>query len=75
MDVSSIALGGLQQAQGQVEKAASRISAAGSGSPADTVDLSQNMVALLSAKSEFSANLNVLKVADEMQKSLVSVLG
>jgi len=78
MDVSSIALQGLERAQAQVERTASRLASVGSGSPdggvVDTLDLSQEMVALLSSKSEFAANINMLKVADDMQKSTISLL-
>jgi len=77
MDPSSIALQGLQQADVQLEAAASRIAAAGTSSPdganLDVVDLSQEMVALMSAQTQFSANLATLKTADQMQKSLIDV--
>lgn len=79
MDVSSIALQGLELAQLQLEKSASRLASAGtsspSGAPVDTVDLSQEAVAMLSAKNQFSANINVLKIADDMQKSAINLLG
>jgi flagellar hook protein FlgE len=78
MDVSAIALQGLQQAQTQLENTAQRLSAAGSsadGTPVDTADLSQAAVALLTAKNQFNANINVLKVADQMQKSVINLLG
>jgi flagellar hook protein FlgE len=79
MDVSTIALQGLQQAQAQFDAAAQRVAGTGSATPAgasvDTVSLSDNAVAMLSAKSQFAANLNVLKIADNMQKNLVNLLG
>jgi hypothetical protein len=72
MDVSAIALQGLQQAQLLFDHAARRIAA----QPADdTVALSEEAVALMSSKHQFEANLNVLKVADNMQKSLLNLLG
>jgi len=78
VDISSIAVQGLQQAQALMDQATQRLSTAGgttSGTDTDTVSLSEAAVALLSAKNEFAANVNVLKIADNMQKSLVDILG
>jgi len=80
MDLSAIAAGGLDVAQSRFEKAATGIAsafdAAGTPAttPADTVSLSRQTVALLSARNEFSANLKVAHVADEMQKTLLNIL-
>ena len=41
----------------------------------DIVDLSAPMVSLLQARNSFDANSKVIKVADEMQKSLLDVVG
>ena len=75
MDPSSIALQALQQADVQLETAAARI--ASSNSPdagnLDVVDLSAEMVALMSAQNLFDVNLATLKTADQMQKSLMDV--
>ena len=77
MDPSSIALQGLQRAEVQLETAAARIANAGAtstpGSNLDVVDLSAEMVALMSAQTSFSANLATLKTADQMQKSLIDL--
>jgi flagellar basal body rod protein FlgC len=77
MDVSSIALQGLQQANTQLEAAAAAIANAGadcsSTGNVDVVDLSAEMVALMSAQNAFSVNLATLKAVDQMQQSLVSV--
>jgi flagellar hook protein FlgE len=77
MDPSAIALQGLQQAEVQLETAASRIASAGAASPdganLDVVDLSSEMVALMSAQNQFAANLATLKTADQMQKALVDI--
>lgn len=79
MDISSIALQGLQQAQSQFENSAIRVSNAGAASPngsgIDTVDLSSAAVQMLASKNQFTANINVLKIADEMQKSIINLLG
>jgi len=78
MDISSIALQGLEQAQVQLEAAATAIAGGGSpssGQGADTVDLSTAVVALLSAKNQFALDIGVLKVADQTQKNLIDVVG
>jgi len=77
MDVSSIALQGLAQADAQLETAAARIAAVGANSPdgatLDVVNLGAEMVGLMSARTLFSANLATLKTADQVQKSLVDL--
>jgi flagellar hook protein FlgE len=78
MDVSAIALQGLAQAQIQVEASAARLIAATAATPeampVDTVSLSEAAVALLGAKNQFSASIEVLKTANQMQKNLVNIL-
>jgi hypothetical protein len=71
MDVSAIALQGLERAQGQVDSAARRIAA----QPADdAVGLSEEAVALMSSKNQFTANVKVMKIADRIQKTTLSLL-
>jgi flagellar basal body rod protein FlgC len=67
----------MSRAEAQLNQAASDIARAPSVSPGgvDVVDLSASMVALLQSRLSFEANTKVFKVADEMQKSLLSVLG
>ena len=78
MDLSAIALQGLDQAEVQLEAAATRLASTGAPSPdganLDTVDISAEMVALLSAKNLFSANLATLTVADKVQKHTIDLL-
>jgi flagellar hook protein FlgE len=78
MDVSSIALQGLEQASAQVDAAAGQIASAGSGTdgavPVDIVSLSEEMVALMSAKTAFAANISVLKTAEQTQQSVLNVM-
>ena len=78
MDISSIALQGLQQADTQLASAASKIASfqsnTSAGANLDTVDLSAVMVALLSAKNSFWANAATVKVAEEIQKTTVDLL-
>jgi hypothetical protein len=78
VDISSIALQGLQQAQVLMDTATQRLwTAAGIASSVDvdTVGLSEAAVALLSAKNQFAADVKVLKLTDNMQKSVVNLVG
>ena len=76
MQVTYTALGGLQQAENQAERAASLLARSpfSTGAPMDQVSLSDAAVSLLAAKIGFSANLDSVKVGDEMQKSALSML-
>ena len=78
MDLSAIALQGLEQGQAQLEQAAARLAGAGAESPdganLDTVELSAEIVALMSAKTQFSANLSTLKTADEIQQNALDLM-
>jgi len=75
MDLSAIALRGLDQAQAKLEKSAARLASSGALSPdGDTVDLSAEVVALLSAKNAFAAGIKVLRTADEMQRQTIDLL-
>ncbi len=77
MDISAIALQGLQPADAQLNQAASNIASLGVGSPAganlDTANFSAAALSLISAQTQSSVNLATLKVADEIQKSLIDV--
>jgi hypothetical protein len=78
MDLSAIALQGLQIADTQLDSAASRIAASGALSPdganLDVVDLSAAMIALLSAKNLASANLATLKTANEVTQNVIDLM-
>jgi len=79
MDASSIALQGLQQADAQLNTAASKIANPGAAAPnganADTVDLSKEMVTLTTAQASFEADLATLKTADQIKRRLVDLTG
>jgi flagellar hook protein FlgE len=76
MDISAIALQGLDGAQGRFESAASKLSSATLpvSATGDTTDLSQSTVDLLSAKNDFEGNLKVVQVADEMERTTIDML-
>jgi hypothetical protein len=76
MELSAIALQGLREAEGQMEKAATRISSSASldATSLDTVDLSSEMIALLSAKELAMVNLKTLETAEQMAKSVIDLM-
>ncbi len=78
MDISAIALRGLDAAQADLDQAAGSIARAtvpgSDAAPADTVDLSTAIVGLLTARQEFAANIKVLKTADEMERHALDLL-
>lgn len=67
----------MNQAEQSLNKAAGRIAQSpfATASPDDTVDLSAEMIALLEARDNFSANTKVIQTADEMSKTLLEMLG
>jgi hypothetical protein len=77
MDLSSIALQGLAQAEAQLEEAASGLASAGAASPSganlDTVDLSTQILALLAAQNAVAINVATLKTVDQIQKNLIDI--
>jgi len=78
MDLSAIALQGVEQGQVQLQNAALKLAGAGANSPdgagVDVVDLSAEMVALMSAQTQFSANLSTLKTADQLQQTSLDLM-
>jgi hypothetical protein len=77
MQVMYTALGGIQRAEDQVDRTASLLSRSpfSTGSPQDEVSLSDAAVSLLQAKNSYNVNLDSIKVAHEMQKSTLSLVG
>jgi len=73
----SSALEGMSRAETQLNRAANDIARSTTVSPTggDVLDLSAPMVSLLESRNNFEANTKVFKVADEMQKSLLNVIG
>lgn len=70
MDALTHARHGLMAAERRFEASAQRIAAA----PADaTIDLGHEMVEMIQAKHHFSANLKVIRFADEMWRSLLEI--
>ena len=78
MDISAIALQGLQQAGERLDQAAARIASAGALSDqadVNAVDLSGQLVALLSAQNQYDFNVQTMKTAEQVQKAILDVHG
>lgn len=75
----STPLAGLDRAESKINQVASELAHAGTattGAPGgDTVDLSAEMVSLLQARNDYSGNLKIIQSEDDMNKSLLNVLG
>ena len=77
MELSTIALRGLDAALAGFDQAASRIvraTAPSDPASADAVNWSAAVVGLLTARQDFAANLKVLKVAGEMERHTLDIL-
>ena len=79
MDILSIALQGMNRAQSQLENAASNVARSGgsvsaNGIAQDTVDISQQMISMMSAKNDFESNAKTVEVADQMTKTVIDML-
>lgn len=72
MDPIATARYGLLAASRQFEASASRIASVG-GTEGDNVDLAKETVNTVEAKQAFSANISVIKFADEMWNSLLDL--
>jgi hypothetical protein len=77
MDIASIALQGVVAADTQLQDAAVQIASYGrnipQGANVDTVDLSAAVIALLSARTQAAASIDVLKSADQIQASALNL--
>jgi flagellar hook protein FlgE len=72
----SPALEGLTRSETQLNQAASDIARATLAPTGhDTVDLSSTAVAVLQAHNSFEANTKMIKVADQMDQTLLSAVG
>jgi flagellar basal body rod protein FlgG len=65
---------GPDRASASLNQAATRIAAIGQPS-GDSVDLSTEMVGLIQARNDFSANVTVAQTSDEVTQSLLDIVG
>jgi flagellar hook protein FlgE len=73
MDLLSVALGGMRNAQSTLEKTAEHIATV-SPETSDSVDLNSQMVAMLGARNQFQTNVRLFQTADDMRKKLLDLL-
>ncbi len=70
--VSAASLQGMQKAETQLNTTANKIANFPQGG--DTLDLSSDMVSLMSARDNFMANVGAAKTGDEMQRTLLNMI-
>ena len=72
-------LQGMKNAEAQFQTAAGKIAqlpdVLQNPPKTDTVDLSAEMVAMLSARDNFMANVEAAKTGDELQRALLNLVG
>ncbi len=71
-------LQGMQQAMDRIDVTAQRIAgmpSLASTPPEDTLDLSNEMVALLESRNQFAANVQTARVEDRMSRASLDLLG
>jgi flagellar hook protein FlgE len=77
MQIFASALQGLNAAETKLDQTASRLSRAGiaeKGAAPDAVDLSAELVNLLTAKQQYAANLKSLETGNEIAKHTLDIL-
>lgn len=71
MNITSVALNGLHQAEAGIQKTASAIaSAAGTE---DAVSLSDAAVSLIENRNAFAGDIQTLKVADDLEREAIDL--
>lgn len=73
MEISSIALSSMQNAQDRFDRAAAQVARA-PADPQDSVDLSTQAVEMISATNQFNTGVKIVHLGDEMQQSLLNLL-
>jgi hypothetical protein len=78
VELSAIALSGLDRASAAFDQSARAIATAGTAAPesapVDTVDLATAVVGMVQAREDFGANIQALRTADEMQRQVLDIL-
>jgi flagellar hook protein FlgE len=70
----STPLAGMDAAAASLNRTAERIASIGGNPQGDSVNLGAEAVAMIEAKNEFAANIQVVRTADEMTRALLNVL-
>jgi flagellin-like hook-associated protein FlgL len=77
MDLSAIALQGINQAEMQLDATTTSLASAGvpaNGGGVDVVDVASQMVAMNSADILLQLSLSTLKTSDQLQKNVIDLL-
>ncbi|GEM_PF-4731876 len=74
MNATGTALAGMQAAIRQMDQAADNLSRLGDPAAAARINISVEMVRLLSARSAFLANVKLARAANELDKKLVDLM-
>lgn len=74
MEISSIGLSSMQNAQNRFDRAAAQVARA-PADPPDSVDLSAQAVEMISAQNQYATGVKIVHVGDEMQQLLLNLLG
>ena len=77
MQIFATALQGLNAAETKLDQTAGRISRASAdlGTASDSVDLSTEMVNLMTAQRDYAANLKSLEAGNEIAKHTLDIVG
>jgi len=71
----STPLSAMQRAEASLNQTAARVASIGLTPSGDSVDLSAEMIAMMEAKNNFSANVKVAQTEDQVSQSLLNILG
>lgn len=77
VEISNTALEGMNRAAGLLDKTAARIARMplnAETAPTDSVSLSQDMVALLTAQQSFKANVKAAETGGQLTRTLLDML-
>ena len=75
MTIGSASLQGIQNAESLLNATAIKVANQPASQAPDAVSLSEDAVALIQAKAEIAANVNVLHVSDNLEKALLNIVG
>ena len=75
MTISDSALNGIHQAEARLEQTATKVAKLTDLQGPDVVSLSDDAVALIEANVAVAANVRAFHAADDMQKTLLNLLG
>lgn len=79
MDIFSVTLQGMNKAQQKLDDSAAKIAQTGeeevssTGTPTDTVDISDAMISMITAKTAFESNAKAMAVEKEVSKTVIDL--